>query len=106
MKGPSIGATTSGEIDLANRDVELRGVIVPPSASNPGDFSFIYKIAGPLQGPVLKINPLSALAPKMFRKLSAPIPRMENNALRGVRTSQSGSQRTPFMRPIWARGAG
>jgi hypothetical protein len=74
--GPTIGATTTGEIDLASNDIKLTGTVVRPSAADSrlAVFAFNYKIAGSLQAPVLQINPLSALAPGILRKLSAPIP--------------------------------
>jgi hypothetical protein len=80
ISGPLLGATFSGKIDFAKSEVGLRGLVLPLNQLEPaglladpgareGLFSLGYTIAGPLQAPVLSINPAIPLTPGVLRKL-------------------------------------
>jgi hypothetical protein len=77
VRGPSVAATATGELDLSNNDIKLRGVVLPFGAVNQAlpdfDRTFTYQIAGPLQAPALRVNPIAAVAPGILRKLLAPV---------------------------------
>jgi hypothetical protein len=86
VKGPVIGATTDGFIDYLNNEVHMRGTIVPfyglnnmfgqipifgqilGGGSNEGLVGLTYEVAGPPSAPVLRVNPISVVAPGLFRK--------------------------------------
>jgi uncharacterized protein DUF3971 len=86
VKGPVIGATTDGYIDYLNNEVHMRGTIVPfyglnnmfgqipifgqilGGGSNEGLVGLTYEVAGPPSAPVLRVNPISVVAPGLFRK--------------------------------------
>jgi hypothetical protein len=86
VKGPVIGATAEGYIDYLNNEVHMRGTIVPfyglnnmfgqipifgtilGGGSNEGLVGLTYQVAGPPSAPVLRVNPISVVAPGLFRK--------------------------------------
>jgi hypothetical protein len=86
VKGPLIGATTEGYIDYADNDVRLRGTFVPffglnnmfgqipifgiflGGGSNEGLVGLTYEVVGPPSAPVLRVNPISVVAPGLIRK--------------------------------------
>jgi hypothetical protein len=81
----NIGATIDGQIDYIGDEVRLRGSFVPlyPLNSmlgqlplfgplfgaNEGLLGVTYEVVGPPNAPRLNVNPLSAVAPGLFRKL-------------------------------------
>ena len=84
--GSELGLTFSGVIDRATKTLNLNGTIVPASTLNNliGDIPLLgplitggtgsliaatYKIKGPFTDTVVRINPLSALAPGIVRKI-------------------------------------
>lgn len=86
IRGPMVGATVSGAIDLARRTMALRGTYVPAyglnnlfnrvpvlgallGGRNEGLLGVTFAINGPLDQPVLSVNPISVLAPGVFRKI-------------------------------------
>jgi hypothetical protein len=86
VRGPVIGATIDGSIDFARDDVRMRGTFVPLyglnnmfgqipivglflGGSNEGLVGITYEVVGPPSAPVLRVNPISAIAPGVFRKL-------------------------------------
>jgi hypothetical protein len=86
VRGPVIGATIDGSIDFAHDDVRMRGTFVPLyglnnmfgqipivgmflGGSNEGLVGITYEVVGPPNAPVLRVNPISAVAPGVFRKL-------------------------------------
>jgi hypothetical protein len=89
VKGPVIGATTDGFIDYLNSEVHMRGTIVPfyglnnmfgqiplfgqilGGGSNEGLVGLTYEVVGPPSAPVLRVNPISVVAPGLFRKFFA-----------------------------------
>lgn len=86
VKGPMIGATTDGYIDYAKQDVRLRGTFVPffglnnmfgqipifgiflGGGSNEGLVGLTYEVAGSPATPILRVNPISVVAPGLIRK--------------------------------------
>lgn len=85
--GPSIGSTFDGTLDLANDRVSVRGTYVPAyglnnlfsrlpvvgfflgGGPNEGLVGVTYEIVGPVSGPTLRVNPISAVAPGFLRKI-------------------------------------
>lgn len=86
--GPAIGFTFKGVIDQQAETADLDGTLVPAYALNSifgkililgdllvggeedgGVFAMNYKLSGPLDDPVVTINPLSVLAPGFLRGL-------------------------------------
>jgi len=85
VKGPAIGATVDGYIDYMRSDVRMRGTFVPLyglnnmfgqipivglflGGSNEGLIGVTYEVVGPPSAPVLRVNPISAVAPGLLRK--------------------------------------
>ncbi|MFL6798504.1 MAG: hypothetical protein ACJ8F3_13925 [Xanthobacteraceae bacterium] len=85
VKGPVIGATVDGFIDYHRDDVRMRGTFVPLyglnnmfgqipifgqllGGSNEGLLGVTYEVVGPTSAPVLRVNPISAIAPGLLRK--------------------------------------
>ncbi|MBR0753909.1 hypothetical protein JQ604_17125 [Bradyrhizobium jicamae] len=87
VKGPSIGATIEGSIDYAANQVRMSGTFIPMyglnnvfgqipffgiflgGGSNEGLIGVTYEIVGTPNAPVLRVNPVSALAPGLTRKI-------------------------------------
>jgi hypothetical protein len=85
VRGPVIGATVDGYIDYMRDDVRLRGTFVPLyglnnvfgqipifglflGGSNEGLLGVTYEVVGPPSAPILRVNPISAIAPGLLRK--------------------------------------
>jgi hypothetical protein len=87
LRGPSIGATIEGNIDYAANQVRMSGTFVPlyglnnmfgqipivglflGGGSNEGLIGVTYEVVGTPGAPVLRVNPISAMAPGVFRKI-------------------------------------
>lgn len=85
--GPALGLTLSGEIDRPDDVVNLRGTVVPSYTINSvlgrvpllgdlfvgregeGVFAATYRVEGDLNQPEVSVNPLSALAPGILRRI-------------------------------------
>jgi hypothetical protein len=105
VRGPVIGATIDGVIDYRADAVRARGVLVPlygvnnlfgqlpivgfflGGGSNEGLLGINYDVVGSPNAPVLRVNPLSAVAPGIIRKF---IPNLFN-----VPTEQQPGQAFP-----------
>jgi hypothetical protein len=85
VKGPVIGATVDGYLDYTRNDVRMRGTFVPLyglnnmfgqipifglflGGSNEGLLGVTYEVVGPPNAPILRVNPISAIAPGLLRK--------------------------------------
>ena len=86
MRGPLIGATAEGHIDYTREEVRMRGTFVPffglnnmfgqipvfglflGGGSNEGLVGLTFEIVGPPGAPVLRVNPISVVAPGLMRK--------------------------------------
>ncbi len=87
VKGPAIGATIEGNIDYLANQVRMSGTFVPMyglnnmfgqipilgliigGGSNEGLIGVTYEIVGTPGAPVLRVNPISAMAPGVLRKI-------------------------------------
>ena len=86
LKGPMIGGTIEGSIDSSNQ-LRMSGTFVPMyglnnmfgqipivglflgGGSNEGLIGVTYEVVGTLGQPVLRVNPISAMAPGVLRKI-------------------------------------
>ena len=86
VRGPLIGATAEGHIDYLREEVRMRGTFVPffglnnmfgqipvfglflGGGSNEGLVGLTYEVVGPPGAPVLRVNPISVVAPGLIRK--------------------------------------
>ena len=96
--GSEIGFTADGTLDRASDTANLNGTIVPAytintvlgsipligkllvSKEGEGIFGITYKISGPLGDPVVSVNPLSALAPGILRRMFQPSEEKDKDA--------------------------
>ncbi|WP_341989026.1 AsmA-like C-terminal region-containing protein [Azorhizobium sp. AG788] len=85
--GPVAGVTAEGTIDFTAERISMRGTYVPAyglnnlfsklpiigailgGGPNEGLLGVTFEITGPMSGPTLRINPLSAVAPGFLRKM-------------------------------------
>jgi hypothetical protein len=86
VSGPMIGATVDGSIDYLKDDVRMRGTFIPLYGLNnmfgqiplfgiflgggakEGLVGVTFEVVGPTSAPVLRVNPISAVAPGLLRK--------------------------------------
>jgi hypothetical protein len=86
VRGPMIGATAEGHIDYLREEVRMRGTFVPffglnnmfgqipvfgiflGGGSNEGLVGLTFEVVGPPGAPVLRVNPISVVAPGLMRK--------------------------------------
>ena len=112
---PNMGLTTEGRINFARNEIDVSGTFVPAysvntilskiplvglllgGGQNEGVFGVTYRVHGPLGGPQLTINPLSAIAPGILRKIIGAV---DGTGSRGALTP--GEAYTPIP---GARGA-
>lgn len=87
VSGPSMGATIEGQIDYAANQVRMSGTFLPAyglnnmfgqipivglflgGGSNEGLIGITYEVVGSPGAPMLRVNPISAIAPGVFRKV-------------------------------------
>jgi len=87
VKGPTIGATVEGCIDYPGNQVRMSGTFVPMyglnnifgqlpivglflgGGSNEGLIGVTYEVVGTPGAPLLRVNPISAMAPGVLRKI-------------------------------------
>lgn len=83
LQGPHLGGTIEGDIDYPGNQVRIRGTFVPldglnnmfgqvpvhGGGSNEGLFGVTYELAGTPGQPVFRVNPISAMAPGVLRKI-------------------------------------
>ncbi|HEY5339305.1 MAG TPA: AsmA-like C-terminal domain-containing protein, partial [Rhizomicrobium sp.] len=85
--GPAVGITADGFIDRANSQIALKGTLAPAyglnsflgnipllgnvlvSKQGEGVFGMTYSASGSADQPNISVNPLSALAPGIFRRI-------------------------------------
>jgi hypothetical protein len=85
MRGPAIGMTGEGDIELDDKTVDFSGTLVPAYTANSilgdipligglligkdgeGVFAVNYAVKGPYSSALISINPLSALTPGFIR---------------------------------------
>jgi hypothetical protein len=94
--GPSVGLTISGTIDRRRETIDVSGNIIPAFALNTalgriplvggllvgregeGVFALGFRVRGPLKDPVVRVNPLTALAPGVLRRLIEELGKSSN----------------------------
>jgi Protein of unknown function/AsmA-like C-terminal region len=87
VQGPAIGLTIEGSIDYNNNQVRMSGTIIPAYGLNniagqlpliglllgngnkEGFIGVTYEVVGTPGKPVVRINPISAMAPGVFRNI-------------------------------------
>ncbi len=87
INGPTVGATFKGQVDFNRETINLAGTYVPLYAlnnllsnvpvfgqiltggRNEGVLAVTFAVAGPLSDAQMIVNPVSAMAPGVFRKL-------------------------------------
>jgi hypothetical protein len=86
VRGPMLGATIDGLVDYSRDEMRMRGTLVPLYGANnllgqlpivglflggekEGLIGITYEVVGRPGNPVLHINPVSALAPGLLRKV-------------------------------------
>jgi hypothetical protein len=87
VKGPAIGATIEGNIDYNANQVRMSGTFVPVyglnnmfgqipivglflgGGSNEGLIGMTYEVVGSPGAPVVRVNPISMMAPGVLRKI-------------------------------------
>jgi hypothetical protein len=87
VKGPSIGMNLRGQINYASERIQITGTYIPfyrlntffsqipilglalGGGKNEGLIGITFEVTGLLNEPVLNINPMSAIAPGVFRKV-------------------------------------
>jgi hypothetical protein len=87
VKGPMVGGTIEGSIDYPGNQVRMSGTFVPMyglnnmfgqipivglflgGGSNEGLIGVTYEVVGSTGQPVLRVNPISAMAPGVLRKI-------------------------------------
>jgi hypothetical protein len=87
LRGAMLGGTGSGTINLADRRIAISGSLIPifginniagaipilgpilGGGRNEGLVGITYKLLGPVDSPTLHMNPLSAIAPGIFRRI-------------------------------------
>jgi hypothetical protein len=101
LRGPLIGGTIDGTIDYNRDQVRMRGTLLPlyglnnmfgqlpivglflGGGRNEGLVGITYEVSGPLAAPVLRVNPMSVVAPGFLRKF------MEFPSANGIRPPAS-----------------
>jgi hypothetical protein len=83
LRGPALAAAVSGKINIANDNLDLRGILFPIYAPDAvlfqpnvyqipeGWADLAYEVSGTLRDPVVRINPFGDPAPGLLRKLFA-----------------------------------
>jgi hypothetical protein len=111
---PSIGLTAQGGIDFEHNQVDLSGSFVPAytvntmltkiplvglllsGGDNDGVFGLSYRVHGSMSSPTLTVNPLSAIAPGILRRILGAI---DGTTSRGVVRGSAETGETVTRRP-------
>jgi hypothetical protein len=99
MAGPSLGLTGSGAYNIERDNLDIDGVVAPSPALNlsmlgevpvigdllvsrrgEGVFGMTYSINGPAGSPRVGVNPISAMAPGILRRIFEPLPPRDGGA--------------------------
>ena len=111
MWGAQIGATMQGVMDYGRDVIDLAGNLIPAyqfnnlfakiplfgpllgGGKNEGLFAINYRITGKVSAPVLRVDPLSAIAPGILRKIMGVADGTQNNP------NNFAPNRTPDLMP-------
>jgi len=86
LRGGALGGTANGTINLPGEKMAIGGALIPAfgltnvpnslpligalfGGRDEGLFGITYRLYGPLDSPQFSMNPISALAPGIFRKI-------------------------------------
>ncbi|MBL8573980.1 MAG: hypothetical protein JNM13_09920 [Hyphomicrobiaceae bacterium] len=87
LRGPEVGAIANGQIDIDRGRMLINGTYIPAyglnnllsripllgeiatGGRNEGLLGVTFRVSGPVEDPVLQVNPMSAIAPGIFRKI-------------------------------------
>ncbi len=87
VRGPAMGVTLNGSVDLKASELRLNGVYVPAYGLNnafsripivgtiiggrrdQGLLGVTFRVSGKMSSPLLTVNPISAIAPGIFRRI-------------------------------------
>lgn len=112
VKGPMIGATIEGSIDYPGNQVCMSGTFVPAyglnnipaqipffglilgGGSNEGVIGVTYEVVGTPAAPSMRVNPISAMMPGMFRKIFEFNTGKQNSPIDELPSSQSSDSPT------------
>ena len=110
---PNMGLTAEGRINFARSEIDVSGTFVPAysvnsmlnkiplvgvllgGGQNEGVFGISYRVRGPINAPQVSINPLSAIAPGILRKIIGAI---DPTAAHGPITPGDATVTTPVQR--------
>ena len=110
---PSIGLTTQGAIDFEHNQIDVSGSFVPAytvntmltkiplvglllsGGNNDGVFGLSYRVHGSMSSPTLTVNPLSAIAPGILRRILGAI---DGTTSRGAAREPAETGDTPTRR--------
>jgi hypothetical protein len=111
---PYMGLTTQGLIDFEHSQIDVSGSFVPAytvntmltkiplvgvllsGGQNDGVFGVSYRVHGPMGGPTLTVNPLSAIAPGILRRILGAI---DGTMSRGGAPEPAQAEELPPQRP-------
>lgn len=125
LRGPVVGATMEGKADFGAREIDLSGTYVPLQGLNgaigviPGLGQFLagpkgegvlgmkFAVRGPMAQPEMLVNPLSIMAPGIFREMfQITNPSLQVTGPRRPATGAKNRTRSQRRRPgNWRRGA-
>jgi hypothetical protein len=118
VKGPMIGGTIEGSIDYPGNQVCMSGTFVPMygvnnifgqiplfgiflgGGNNEGLIGVTYEVVGTPAAPVMRVNPISAMAPGLFRKIFEFNTGKQNTPIDELPSAQSGDSPTGSARPL------
>jgi hypothetical protein len=119
VKGPMIGGTIEGSIDYPGNQVCMSGTFVPVygvnnifgqiplfgiflgGGNNEGLIGVTYEVVGTPAAPVMRVNPISAMAPGLFRKIFEFNTGKQNTPFdEQLPSAQSGDSPTGSARPL------
>lgn len=87
LRGPALGVTLNGAVNTQSSQLRLNGVFVPAYGLNnafsripilgpimggdrdQGLLGVTFRVSGPVSEPLLTVNPISAIAPGVFRRI-------------------------------------
>ncbi len=111
---PYMGLTTQGLIDFEHNQIDVSGSFVPAyqvntmltkiplvgvllsGGENDGVFGVSYRVHGAMSGPTLTVNPLSAIAPGILRRILGAI---DGTTSRGGAPEPAQAEEIPAQRP-------
>jgi AsmA-like C-terminal region len=119
VKGPMVGGTIEGSIDYPGNQVCMSGTFVPAYGlnnipaqiplfglllggdSNEGVIGVTYEVVGTPDKPSMRVNPISAMMPGVFRKIfEFNTGKQQNTPIDELPSAQSGDSSTASARTL------